>query len=189
MIRPLIIQLCRIMRNGKIHVEQLRQQGDAPLRDWAPIVQAVALDLAPLMADRQLDFELATVSAEVRAHEWALRELTRNLLHNAIKHSPVGSPLSVRLGLNTTAATLTVSDSGRGISAELRHRLFQPFSPGAREDAADGETPAGSGLGLAICADIVDSLGGRIMLDNRLTGGRVSGLDAKVCLPLADNGA
>ncbi len=178
-------------------VEQLRQQGDAPLRDWAPIVQAVALDLAPLMADRQLDFELVTAGANVRAHEWALRELTRNLLHNAIKHAPLGTPLSVRLGVDGARATLTVSDSGRGISAGLRQRLFQPFSPGAREDTADGaaddtagaEASGGSGLGLAICADIVDSLGGRITLDNRIAEGRVSGLDASVGLPLAENGA
>jgi two-component system, OmpR family, sensor histidine kinase TctE len=170
-------------------VEQLRQQGDAPLRDWATIVQAVALDLAPLMADRQLDFELATSVAKVRGHEWALRELTRNLLHNAIKHAPVGTPLSVSLGVDGATATLTVSDSGRGISAELRQRLFQPFSPGARDDTSDGETRGGSGLGLAICADIVDSLGGRIALDNRIAEGRVSGLDATVGLPLAENGA
>jgi two-component system, OmpR family, sensor histidine kinase TctE len=170
-------------------VEQLRQQGDAPLRDWAPIVQAVALDLAPLMADRQLDFELATSGANVHAHEWALRELTRNLLHNAIKHAPVGTPLSVRLGLEGREATLTVSDSGRGISAELRQRLFQPFSPGARDDTVELDPRGGSGLGLAICADIVDSLNGRIALDNRVADGRVSGLDAKVCLPMAQNGA
>jgi two-component system, OmpR family, sensor histidine kinase TctE len=178
-------------------VEQLRQQGGAPLRDWAMIVRDVALDLAPLMADRQLDFELATAAANVHAHEWALRELTRNLLHNAIKHAPVGTPLGVRLGVDGSTATLTVSDGGRGISDELRQRLFQPFSPGARQDTTDdaaqdtaaGETRGGSGLGLAICADIVDSLGGRIALDNRITEGRVRGLDATVRLPLAENGA
>ncbi len=54
-------------------VEQLRQQGDAPVVDWAPIVRAVALDLAPLMTE--LDFSIETTPAPVRAHEWALREL------------------------------------------------------------------------------------------------------------------
>ena len=73
-------------------VEQLRQQGDAPVVDWAEIARAVALDLAPLIAQQQLDFEIDTVSAPVRAHEWALRELTRNLLHNAIKHSRRAGP-------------------------------------------------------------------------------------------------
>ena len=169
-------------------VEQLRQQGDTPLRDWALIVRAVALDLAPLMAEQQLDFELVTVAAKVHAHEWALRELTRNLLHNAIKHAPRGTQLAVRLGVAGARATLTVSDSGSGISADLRQRLFQPFSPGARDDTSGDAPRGGSGLGLAICADIVDSLGGRIALDNRIAEGQVSGLDATVWLPLADNG-
>jgi two-component system sensor histidine kinase TctE len=164
-------------------VEQLRQQGDAPQLDWATIVQAVALDLAPLMADRRLDFELHSVAAIVNAHEWALRELTRNLLHNAIKHAPVGSPLALRLALDGAHARLTVSDHGGGISAELRQRLFEPFSPGAPA----AEVRGGAGLGLAICADIVDSLGGRISLDNRMQGTHISGLDATVVLPLAEN--
>jgi two-component system sensor histidine kinase TctE len=164
-------------------VEQLRQQGDAPRLDWATSAQAVALDLAPLMADRQLDFELSIATADVQAHEWALRELTRNLLHNAIKHAPAGSPLSLRLAPDGTHAVLTVSDHGSGISADLRQRLFEPCSPGAPANEVRG----GAGLGLAICADIVDSLGGRISLDNRMQGGRISGLDATVALPLAEN--
>ena len=164
-------------------VEQLRLQGGASLQDWAAIVRAVSLDLAPLMADRHLDFELQTEPTTVRAHEWALRELTRNLLHNAIKHAPVGTPLVVRLAVAEHNAVLTVSDRGRGISTELRQRLFQPFSPGA--PAGDGR--AGSGLGLAICREIVDSLGGRITLDNREHGGHTVGLDATVQLPLAEN--
>ena len=166
-------------------VEQLRLQGGASPHDWAAIVRAVSLDLAPLMADRHLDFELQTEPAIVRAHEWALRELTRNLLHNAIKHAPDGTPLVMRLAVAEHKALLTVSDCGCGISAELRQRLFQPFSPGA--PAGDGR--AGSGLGLAICREIVDSLGGRIALDNREQGSHVVGLDATVALPLADNPA
>ena len=58
-------------------VEQLRQQDDAPVLDWAEVVRAVALDLAPLIAERQLDFSLDIQPAPVRAHEWALRELVR----------------------------------------------------------------------------------------------------------------
>ena len=120
----------------------------------------------------------------MRGHEWALRELTRNLLHNAIKHAPEGSPLSLRLSAEGNTAVLTVGDAGGGISEAQRQRLFQPFSPGSPPGTGHG----GAGLGLAICADIADSLGGQISLDNRLRGGRVVGLDAQVRLPLADNG-
>jgi two-component system sensor histidine kinase TctE len=101
-----------------------------------------------------------------------LQELTRNLLHNAIKLSPVGAALSVSVQADGDEAVLTVRDSGPGISDELRQRLFAPFSAGS--------TSSGSGLGLAICREIVLALQGRISLDNRAAGG----LDAVVRLPL-----
>jgi two-component system, OmpR family, sensor histidine kinase TctE len=160
-------------------VEQLRQQGEAPRVDWAEITRAVALDLAPLIAMQQLDFDIHTASAPVRAHEWALRELTRNLLHNAIKHSGAQGRLEVRLESTAQWARLSVRDSGPGISTELRQRLFQPFS--------SGDPRSGSGLGLAICQEIVSTLGGEIRLDNHIHQGRVAGLDAVVDLRLADN--
>ena len=166
-------------------VEQLRQQADAPLLDWAQIVRAVALDLAALMAANRLDFSIATIPAPVRAHEWALRELTRNLLHNAIKQTPAGSQLAVTVGHAQTWACLSIVDSGPGITALQRQRLFQPFFTGA--GAADSRS--GSGLGLAICHEIVQSLRGSIALDNREVEGRVIGLEACVRLPLADNPA
>jgi two-component system sensor histidine kinase TctE len=166
-------------------VEQLRQQGDAPVVDWAATVRAVALDLAPLMADRHLDFGIDTAPAPVRAHEWALRELTRNLLHNAIKHCPDGGSLSVRLLTDPRTAALTIADSGPGLSAPMRERLFQPFSAGS----AAGDLRSGSGLGLAICLEIVQSLAGDIALENRVVQGRTAGLDATVRLALAHNRA
>lgn len=195
-------------------VEQLRQQGDAPVTDWADAVRTVALDLAPLVADRDLQFELALQPAPVRAHEWALRELTRNLLHNAIRHGPPGSPLTVQLVGDGRHAALTVADGGPGIDPARRQRLFQPFASapaaehgvGLPDDAPGTGAPAagmpagaapgrpaasaprgGAGLGLAICHDIVQSLGGQLALDNRVTHGRVVGLDAIARLPLADN--
>ena len=158
-------------------VEQLRQQADAPVSDVAAILRAVVLDLSPLVAEKNLDFEINTAPATVRAHDWMLRELMRNLLHNAIKHAPADSPLGVRLVLAPGHCVLTLSDAGPGISEDLRNRLFQPFSA--------GNSHSGSGLGLAICQEIVRALGGSITLHNRLDGARVTGLDAVVNLPLA----
>lgn len=163
-------------------VEQLRQDTDVPVTDWAAVVRAVALDLAALIADRNLDFALDLASeAPVRAHEWALRELVRNLLHNAIKHSPPGGALQVNLRRDANTAALTLSDSGPGIAPALGERLFQPFAT----DHRAGPSLSGSGLGLAICREIVQSLGGQIELNNRHEGGSVRGLDATVRLPLA----
>jgi two-component system sensor histidine kinase TctE len=162
-------------------VEQLRQQGDAPVLDWADTVREVALDLAPLIADAGLDFELDTQPAPVRGHAWALRELVRNLLHNALKHSPAGGTLDVRLAVADGQAVLTVADSGPGISDALRPRLMQPF--------VGGDGPGSTGLGLAICREIVQQLGGTLALDNRpAPAGGCAGLDAVVHLPLAAAG-
>ena len=160
-------------------VEQLRQQDDAVVLDWSAVARQVALDLSPLIADRLIDFSVELQPAPVRAHEWALRELTRNLLHNAIKYTPEGGRITVTLVCDAHAAALTIADSGSGISRTLRERLFQPFASESGQVRASG-----AGLGLAICREIVLSLGGQISLDNRLDGGRVAGLDATVRLPL-----
>ncbi|MDD0809617.1 sensor histidine kinase [Curvibacter sp. RS43] len=157
-------------------VEQLRQQSDTERVDLAAVLRDVALDLSPLVAERSLDFELEAPTLYLPAHDWMLRELVRNLLHNAIRHSPPGGRLRISLDIEPERAVLTVSDQGPGLSAGQRERLFQPFWT--------GELPGGTGLGLTICHDIVQALQGRITLKNREHGGRVQGLDACVRLPL-----
>ena len=160
-------------------VEQLRAQSEHEVSDLSQAVRAMALELAPLIADKDIDFDIETATAPVRAHEWMLRELARNLLHNAVKHTPAGGTLSVRVLAGNQGAALVVSDSGPGIPEELQPRLFQPFSA--------GDVRSGSGLGLAICQEIVRALGGTIELENREKDRRTAGLDATVRLPLADN--
>jgi two-component system sensor histidine kinase TctE len=165
-------------------VEQLRQQADASVLNWAVSLRDVTLDISPLIAEKNLDFEIYTEDCNILAHDWMLRELSRNLLHNAIKYSPAGGALSVRLEALDQFAQLTIRDSGQGISPELQERLFQPFSA--------GDIRTGSGLGLAICLEVVKALNGAITLTNRydneqVTGkmtGKVVGLDTVVRLPL-----
>ena len=161
-------------------VEQLRQEtAPPPLQAWDLIVREVALDLAPLVADKALDFELqADTPTPVMAPEWMLRELTRNLLHNAIRHAPTGTPLQVRLSPTGNHALLRITDCGPGISSELQRRLFQPFSAGDQHH--------GSGLGLAICQEIIHALQGELRLENRThpIDHLVMGLDAVAQLPL-----
>ena len=162
-------------------VEQLRQQSAPPPARLDDILRAVALEISPLIAQRNLDFGIHTEPAWVLAHEWMLRELSRNLLHNAVRHAPHGSELTVNLRVDTRHLALTISDHGPGIDDELATRLFQPFSA--------GDVRTGSGLGLAICHEIVQAIGGTITLTNRTTSGRVMGLDAVVRLPLATSSA
>jgi two-component system sensor histidine kinase TctE len=158
-------------------VEQLRQQRDFEVLDWSAIVRSVALDMSPLIAQKNIDFELSAVTCRVLAHEWMLQELVRNLLHNAIRHTPEHKALSVHMAVEGTVAQITIADSGPGIPEGLRQRLFQPF--------ATANSRSGTGLGLTIAKEIVVTLGGSIQMINRLQSGSVAGLEAYVRLPLA----
>jgi two-component system, OmpR family, sensor histidine kinase TctE len=159
-------------------VEQLRLQPQNSVIEWATVLRDVALDLAPLIAQKEIDFSLDTPPSPlfVLSHEWMLRELIRNLLHNAIKHSPSHAALHIQLNKSDQHAQLLLTDQGPGIDEALRQCLFQPF--------AAGQLHGGSGLGLAICAEIVRTLQGTIEVTNLSDGSKVVGLQVRVALPL-----
>lgn len=160
-------------------VEQVHRQDPPSAIDLSEVAREVALDLSPLIADKGIDFELhADRPVWVRGHAWMLREMTRNLVHNALRETPPGAPLllSVEAGAQG-GARLLVRDSGPGLSESQRERLFEPFHT--------GHPNTGSGLGLAICRDVCERMGGTIELLNRMDAGKVAGLDAIVCLPEA----
>jgi len=156
-------------------VEQLRQQQSFEPMDWAESVRDLVLEMSPLIAEKNLDFELDATPCRVRAHEWMLREMVRNLLHNAIRHSPPGAGLQLRLSEPDGVVTLRIRDAGGGLPEDLRARLFQPF--------ATVGSHAGTGLGLTIAREIALALGGSVQLQNRLLDGQVNGLDASISLP------
>ena len=158
-------------------VEQLRQQDSARPADslsaFDEVVRDVALEISPLIAEHDLDFGMDTEPCPVPAHEWMLRELTRNLLHNAIRHTPHRGHLQVSIRAQQDQALLCIEDSGSGIDEELAQRLFQPFSA--------GNARSGSGLGLAIVASIAGAHGGSTHAFETPGGG----LTIRVMLPKA----
>ena len=87
-----------------------------------------------------------------------------NLLSNAARYSPEGSPIVVRAAREGVAIAVSVADEGRGIPGDLVPHLFRKFSRTA--GAAEGSGFAGSGLGLAICRGIVEAHGGRIWAES-----------------------
>lgn len=156
-------------------VEQVVAEAALQPVPWHDIARGVALDLSPLAAAEDIDFSVALAPVWVIGHEWMLRELTRNLLHNAIKHSPRHAALSLRLTADQGQACLHIDDEGPGLSEAQRTHLFEAF-------AASG-SKAGAGLGLLIAHDIVHALGGRLALINREDAQeRVVGLRAQVLL-------
>jgi len=157
-------------------VEQEHGEDEPTAIDLCEVASEVALDLSPLIGQKAIDFELrADTPVWATGHAWMLRELTRNLLHNAIRATPAGSALSLTVDIESGRARLLVRDSGPGMTAAQREHLFEPFHT--------SHPTTGSGLGLAICRDVCERLHGRIELVNRFEGDRVVGLDAVVDLP------
>jgi signal transduction histidine kinase len=99
----------------------------------------------------------------VRAHPPLLAQLVDNLLDNACKYSPPGSPVVVRLQRPAGFAALTVEDRGQGLSQTEQARVFQPFY---RSAEARNRGQAGVGLGLALAERIVIVFGGTIRVES-----------------------
>jgi signal transduction histidine kinase len=116
----------------------------------------------------QADAGNVAVSAEIapglqpaRANPEKLQRVLSNLLQNAIHHTPPDGSVLVTAAAADGAVQIEVADTGRGIAAEDRPRVFEAFYRGGSEAA---RTHAGSGLGLAISRAIVEAHGGRIWL-------------------------
>src|SRR6185436_17109961 len=88
-----------------------------------------------------------------------LRQAVINLVDNAIKFTPPGGRIRLVVGETGNTATLDVIDSGPGVPAAARDRIFDRFF---RADSGE----AGSGLGLSIARGAVDSSGGRLTLES-----------------------
>ena len=95
----------------------------------------------------------------VLGDEARLRQVVQNLVANALRHTPAGTPVRVRVGVDTERAVVEVADEGPGLSAETRDRVFERFY---RTDSARNREAGGTGLGLSIVAALVAAHGGRV---------------------------
>lgn len=116
--------------------------------------------------------------AAVRADPEALRRLLANLVDNAAKYSPEGSPVRVTVAASGDQVELAVADQGPGIPASERERVFTRFYRG---DPARARATGGSGLGLAIVAAVARDHGGSARAEEAPGGGTL----VVVTLPLA----
>src|SRR5262249_43834080 len=91
-----------------------------------------------------------------------LRQALLNLVDNAIKYSPVGGRIEIRVAQLPDGVVIDVSDTGPGIPAELQSRIFDRFY---RVDKARSRENGGTGLGLAIAKWAVEVNGGRLTLE------------------------
>lgn len=151
---------------------------DNPSRRWVQLADAVdslAEELAPRLVRNGVRIRCTEAArrAEVHIDDGSLVLSLRNLVGNALDHSPADGEITVDFAVRDECAFIAVLDRGPGIPPEEMDRVRQRFVRGSR---AKGE---GSGLGLSIVELVAARLGGRLDLSNRPSGG----LSAALVLP------
>ncbi|MGZ8665525.1 MAG: sensor histidine kinase [Solirubrobacterales bacterium] len=150
--------------------------------DLAEIVGHAAAEVAPVSGERRLSVENGT-PIMVEGNPDELHRLVLNLLDNAVRHTPEGSRIELRLGVDRASqlAWVEVSDDGPGIPQTVRGQVFDRFVRGS--GPADTAAGNGTGLGLAIVRAVTTSHGGEVELAESPQGGALF----RIRLPLAES--
>jgi len=128
--------------------------------DLAELADEAVEAVAPAAAKRRIRLDVATPGrVGISADPAAIGRLFRNLLANAVRHSPEGGRVRIELARTGTKVSALVSDEGTGFSLEVRARAFERF---VRADDSRNRDTGGAGLGLAIAKGIVEAHGGSI---------------------------
>ncbi|MGH8619528.1 MAG: sensor histidine kinase, partial [Burkholderiales bacterium] len=138
------------------------------------VARVVSSELAFVAAARSIAIDLQAESVRVAVPLAALHTLIGNLVDNALRYVPEGGRVAVTVRPDGDRALLEVTDTGPGIPAGERGRVFDRFY---RVPGAPG---IGSGLGLAIVREIATAAGAAVTLDDG-PGGR--GLAVRVAFP------
>ncbi len=172
----------RILHNGKRmarlidSLQALSTEGESEagfetnVVDPAAVLQSVVEDLRPGADDRRINARLKITPElpSIITNEWMLREIIDNLVSNAIKYSPEGGSVDVRLDRTNGDLRLEVQDHGIGMSTEDQSRIFNRFF---RSSAPQVRSLPGTGLGLALAHSMAQRLGGRIEVRSQLGQG------------------
>jgi two-component system phosphate regulon sensor histidine kinase PhoR len=106
----------------------------------------------------------ANGASSIECDENKLRQVLVNLVDNAVKYSPEGGRVTIRLDHNGTGYVIEVADEGLGIPAAEQERIFEKFY---RLDPQQTKGVGGSGLGLYICRELVERMNGTLTVDSR----------------------
>ena len=138
--------------------------------DLAEVARLAVADVVALAEARNIEVSLdAQGPIPVHGNAPDLRILVRNLADNAIRYTPAGGRVDIALRAGNDGALLTVDDSGPGIPADERERVFDRFY--RRKLADDAAAEIGSGLGLAIVRTIAEQHGASVALNDSHLGG------------------
>ncbi len=127
--------------------------------ELAEVVRGAAELFRPRAEEKGVALEVETAPAAVVGIRDGLTDLVNNLVSNAIRYTPPGGRVSVRVGTEAGRPRLTVADTGIGIPEDERPHIFDEFFRGR---AAKEAFAHGTGLGMAIVRRVVDLHGARI---------------------------
>ncbi len=139
--------------------------GEFPIR---PLIKQVLENQQLTMLSQRLRLEVRADDVQLTADRTKLRLIIDNLLSNAIKYSPKGGTIYIQARAEVDAWTLEVADSGAGIPAAERERIFDAFYTGR---GAPAGSLRGTGIGLSVVMEFVNAHGGTIeLLDGKYPG-------------------
>ena len=173
-------RLERLLAN-LLEMTRLESAGVEPKREWVPleeIVGAVLTRFETQLEGREVRVELPDDLPLVAADPTLLEQLVLNLVENATKYTPPGSPIELRARLREGSLVLEVADRGPGFPPGTETRVFEKFYRGVHAGVP------GAGLGLAIAMAIAQLHGGTLVAENRAGGGAL----LRLVLPLDANG-
>jgi len=155
----LVNELMALSRNRQ------RRDADVAATEPAMLARRVQRTFQEKAAEKRITFQVSLPPdlPEVRGRLETVEQLLENLVSNAIKYTPAEGSVEVRFARANGTVRIEVSDTGIGIPAADRPRLFTEFF---RAENAKAMDEIGTGLGLAIVKEIVDQLGGRIFLES-----------------------
>jgi PAS domain S-box-containing protein len=160
-----------------LDMDRLGRRVVEPRRVWMDVGELATRLVAgsDLLEGRQVTLEAEAAQAWIDPGMFA--RIIENLLANAVRHTPEGTPVWIRTGREGDNAVLCVEDAGPGVPEELRETLFKPFERGPTSNA---HSP-GVGIGLSLVAKFAELHGGRAWVQEREGGGA----SFRVALPAA----
>jgi two-component system sensor histidine kinase AdeS len=174
-------QLSRLVEDLRTLAHADAGELDLDLRrvDVDELLRAVVADLRPSAEDNGVRLVECYEAARALCDPVRVTQVVTNLLTNAIKHAPPGSPVTVSTTLKGGFVVVGVLDEGEGFAADEADRLFMPFWRG-ENDKLLGRP--GSGVGLALAAKLAEAHGGKITAKSRTDR---SGASFHAWLPVA----
>ena len=162
-------------------IEEGALKPEKELYSLKTLIYDVLARLDPLLKGRVVHTHLPDDLLLIELDYVQMDQVLTNLIENAVRYTPTGSPVDISAYINGKEAILSVADRGPGVPAADLERIFDKFYR-VRDGQHQNGRPTGSGLGLAVCKGIVEAHGGRIRAELREGGGLV----IFVVLPVGD---